>query len=114
MFGRGEKDLKSAETKAGAIAVDDFDFLDHAVEVARLWVENEGPATCIIKPDVLKEPEMFGMLMVDAMRHAARAYAQCYAMPEEEALSRILQGVEMESGTNTTGLDTMQDYGKSN
>lgn len=114
MFGGGKKEIQSAETKAGAIAVDDFDFLDNAVEVARLWVENEGPATCIIQPDVLKEPEMFGMLMVDAMRHAARAYAQCYGMPEEEALSRILQGVEMESGTNTTDLDTVQDFGPAN
>lgn len=114
MFGRGKKVLTSAESKKGAIAVDGFDFLDDATEVARLWVENEGPATCLIQPEVLKEPEMFGMLMVDTIRHAARAYAQCCDLTEDEALSRIWQGVELEKDKHTTGLDTVQDFGPAN
>jgi len=111
MFGDGKKDQTSAETRQGAIAVDDFDFLESSVEVARLWIENEGPATCLIQPDVLQEPEMFGMLMVDTIRHAARAYAQCYGLAEREALTRIWQGVEMESQNTTTDIDTVQDFG---
>ncbi len=116
MFGRGKKDVagQSAETRPGAIAVDEFDFLENAKEVARLWVENNGPATCIIQPDVLAEPETFGLLMVDTIRHAARAYAQCYGIGEEEALARIWNGVAMEQETHTTDLDTVQDSGKPN
>ena len=114
MFGKGKDVQNSAETKAGAIAVDGFDFLNNSSEVARLWVENNGPATCLIQPDVLQEPEMFGMLMVDTVRHAAHAYAQCYGLSEKEAQSRIWQGVEMERDNTTTGLDTVQDFGSTN
>ncbi len=98
------------KSNPNAIDVDGFDFLDNSVEVARLWVESEGPATCLIQPDRLAEPEMFGMLMVDTIRHGARAYAQCHGIAEEEALERIWKGVEMERAHNTTGLDTVQDF----
>lgn len=98
------------KSNPNAIDVDGFDFLENSVEVARLWVENEGPATCLIQPDKLAEPEMFGLLMVDTIRHGARAYAQCYGMSEEEALKRIWDGVDMERSHNTTGLDTVQDF----
>lgn len=94
----------------GEIDVGGFDFLANSTEVARLWVENEGPATCIIQPDKLAEPEMFGMLMVDSIRHGARAYSQCYGMSEEDALKRIWDGVDMERANNTTELDTVQDF----
>lgn len=105
---------KKPRPNPGAISVDEYDFLDNAVEVARLWVENEGPATCIIQPERLAEPEMFGMLMVDTIRHGARAFAQCYGMSEEDALHRIWSGLEMERAHETTGLNTMQDYQKPN
>lgn len=93
-----------------AIAVDDFDFLDQSHEVARLWVEDGAGATCLIQPDKLEQPEMFGMLMVDCIRHAARAYAQAYGMSEADALARIWSGVDAERARNTTDLDTVQDY----
>jgi len=105
MFGR-----KKSASHPGAISIGEYDFLDASVEVARLWVEDNGPATCIIQPERLSEPEMFGMLIVDAVRHGARAYSQCYGMSEEEALTRIWKGVDMERAHNTTGLDTLQDY----
>jgi hypothetical protein len=93
-----------------AISIDGLDLLDNSVEVARLWVENEGPATCIIQPERLAEPEMFGMLMADAIRHGARAFSQCYGMTEDEALSRIWQGVDAERADPTSPLDTIQQY----
>ncbi|MEM8724909.1 MAG: DUF5076 domain-containing protein [Pseudomonadota bacterium] len=98
------------KSNPNAIDVDGFDFLKDSVEVARLWVENEGPATCLIQPDRLEQPEAFGLLIVDTIRHGARAYAQCYGMTEEEALERIWQGVDMERSHHTTGLDTVQDF----
>ena len=93
-----------------AISVAGLDLLDNSVEVARLWVENEGPATCIIQPERLAEPEMFGMLMVDAIRHGARAFSQCYGMTEQDALSRIWRGVDAERADPSSPLDTIQDY----
>lgn len=72
-----------------AIAVDQFDFLDQSHKVARLWVEDGAGATCIIQPENLEMPEMFGMLMVDSVRHGARAYAQAQGISETEALTRI-------------------------
>ena len=99
---------------AHAISVDDYDFLDQSYEVARLWVENKGPATCIIKPDRLVKPEMFGMLMVDCVRHGARAYSQSLGITEGEALERIFAGLDAERDRHTTDLDTVQNYGKAN
>ena len=105
---------KSQGRFANAIAVDDYDFLDQSCEVARLWVENNGPATCLIQPDRLAQPEMFGMLMVDAIRHGARAFAQAHDIRETEALQRIWSGLEAERDRNTTNLDTVQDFEKPN
>lgn len=96
------------------IHVEGYDFLDNSVEVARLWVQNGGPATCIIDPGLLQQPELFGMLMVDTVRHAARAYAQCHGMTEEAALARIWDGLDAERDMNTTPLSTIQDHGKPN
>jgi len=94
------------------IHVEGYDFLDRSLEVARLWVQNGGPATCIIDPTLLREPEMFGMLMVDTVRHAARAYAQCYGMTENAALSRIWDGLGAERDRPTSPLKTIQNHGK--
>jgi len=108
------EEKKSEGRFTNAIAVDDCDFLDQSHEVARLWVENNGPANCLIQPDKLVQPEMFGMLMVDAIRHGARAFAQAHEISETEALQRIWSGLEAERDRNTTDLDTVQDFEKPN
>ncbi len=105
---------QSEPLAARQISVEGYDFLDQSVEVARLWVENDGPATCLIQPERLAEPEMFGMLMVDAIRHAAVAFSQCHGIPESAALARIWTGLDMERGDPTTPINTVQDYGKLN
>jgi Domain of unknown function (DUF5076) len=43
-----------------------------------------------------EEPDMWGLLLVDLARHAARAYARESEMTEEEALNRILDMFEAE------------------
>ncbi|MEP2102479.1 MAG: DUF5076 domain-containing protein [Parasphingorhabdus sp.] len=95
-----------------AISVEQFDFLDQSHEVARLWVEDGAGATCIIQPENLEKPEMFGMLMVDSIRHGARAYAQAQGISEDEALTRIWAGLDAERNHSTTDLDTVQNYEK--
>jgi Domain of unknown function (DUF5076) len=106
--------MTDTETSARAIFVDGLEILDNSYEVARLWVENGGPATCIIQPERLVAPEMFGMLMVDAIRHAAVAFSQCYGTSEAEALARIWSGLDAERDYETSPIETLQDYGKPN
>ena len=43
-----------------------------------------------------KEPDMWGMLLVDIARHAARAYARESDYSEDEALARIVEMFEAE------------------
>ena len=84
-----------------------------AVEVARLWITNGGPATCLIRPDRLAEPEMFGMLMVDAARHAAEAFARHDGLPFGEVLNRIWRSAEQELARQATVALTPQSYERS-
>jgi len=43
-----------------------------------------------------EEPDVWGLLLVDVARHAARAYARETDMSEDEALSRIVEMFEAE------------------
>jgi hypothetical protein len=93
---------KKAGTMPGEIDVSSFDFLKGSVEFARLWNEPDGPQTCIIEPRNLgADPALFGMAMVDAIRHGAKAYAQAVGIAEQDALTRIWQGFDAER-TNPT------------
>jgi len=100
----------SDETHPNAISVEDRGFLDNSYEVARLWVEDGGPATCIIRPDTLVTPEMFGMLMVDTVRHAGRAFAQYLALTETESLARIWAGLDAERDDPCIDIRTIKDF----
>ena len=58
--------------------------------------------TCIIEPRALgADPFLFGMAIVDAVGHGAKAYAHALGIPEEEALARIWEGLDAER-TNPT------------
>ena len=104
---------KSNGARLGQIDVGEFDFLDNSLEFARLWAEPEGPMTAIIEPRHLgADPFLFGMAMLDAIRHAARAYAHAVDISEEQALARIFEGFDAERGNNTTDLHTLQDNGE--
>jgi hypothetical protein len=87
---------------------------DMSVEVARFSVDHDGPATCLIQPDRQAEPEIFGMLTVDAIRQAALAYPQSHGVPEAAALVPICEGLDAESGDPSTPIKPLQDYGKLN
>ena len=47
------------------------------------------------------DPQMWGMLLVDIARHAARVFEKEGVMSEEEALARIVQMFEAELGEPT-------------
>ena len=110
MFGR----RKSAAEHEGAIALDGLDFLGNSREFARLWAEPGGPMTALIVPQNLgADPFLFGMAMVDAARHAARAWSQAVGISEEDALARILEGFDAERGHHTTDLQNPPAEGSS-
>ena len=96
MFGR-----KSAE-REGAIDVAEFGFLEGAEEFARMWASAGAGQTFIIEPRNLgADPFLFGMAMVDAIRHGAKAWAHAIDIPEDEALARIFEGFDAERASPT-------------
>jgi len=67
---------------------------DDAVEVLRAFVVDGGLSIAFTR--AFDEPDMWGMLLVDIARHAARAYAKESAFTEDEALARIIDMFEAE------------------
>ena len=101
--------------RAGEIDLASFDFLDGSVEFARLWSEPDGPQTFIIEPRALgADPFLFGMAMVDCIRHAAIAYSRAVAIGEDQALQRIMEGFEAELGNPTDEPQPLSGDGEPN
>lgn len=96
----------------GAIWVQGSPQITNAVEVARMWIENGGLGTFFIQPDNLETPEMFGMMMTDCVRHAARAFSQRLGISEGQALDRIWQGLDAERDHQTDEPTTIEPYSK--
>ena len=67
---------------------------DDAIEILRVFVLDGGLSMAFQR--AFEEPDMWGLLLVDLARHAARAYARESEMSEEEALGRILDMFEAE------------------
>jgi hypothetical protein len=67
---------------------------DDATEVLRAFVVDGGLSIAFTR--AFEEPDMWGLLLVDIARHAARAYAREAEFTEEEALARILDMFESE------------------
>src|ERR1700682_1785032 len=61
---------------------------DDATEVLRAFVVDGGLSIAFAR--AFEEPDMWGLLLVDIARHAARAYARESDYTEEEALTRIV------------------------
>ena len=79
---------------AGEIDVSAIDALSDADEFLRMWKKPGGAPVCIVDPHGLApDPFVFGMVMVDAIRHAARAWSQAVNIGEEDALARIYEGL---------------------
>ena len=78
---------------------------DDATEVLRAFVLDGGVSIAFTR--AFEEPDMWGLLLVDIARHAARAYARESAYTEEEALTRIIDMFEAEIARPTdTGNTT--------
>ena len=81
----------------GEIDLSGCEFLQSSQEFARLWSEPDGSQTFIIEPKNLgADPALFGMAMVDCLRHAAIAYSRAVGVSEQHALERIMTGFQAE------------------
>jgi hypothetical protein len=67
---------------------------DDAIEILRVFVLDGGLSMAFQR--AFEEPDMWGLLLVDLARHAARAYARESDMSEEEAFGRILNMFQAE------------------
>lgn len=76
-----------------------------AVEVLRAFVLDGGLSISFTR--AFDDPAMWGMMLVDIARHAARAYEKEGAMSEAEALQRITDMFDAELAAVTdAGLTT--------
>lgn len=92
----------------GAIDLtDQQDRLAASTEIARLWVQDGGPGHFIINAYKMPDARMFGMMITDTVRHAARAYAQSLGISEAQAAASIWRGVDEERENHTTELKTI-------
>ena len=67
---------------------------DDATEVLRAFVLDGGLSIAFSR--AFEEPDIWGLLLVDVARHAARAYARESNFTEDEALARIVEMFEAE------------------
>lgn len=67
---------------------------EDATEVLRAFVLDGGLSIAFMR--AFEEPDMWGLLLVDIARHAARAYAREANYSEGEALNRIVEMFEAE------------------
>ena len=78
---------------------------EDATEVLRAFVIDGGLSIAFQR--AFEEPDMWGLLLVDIARHAARAYARESDYSEEDALERIVEMFESEIARPTdTGTTT--------
>ena len=83
---------------------------DDATEVLRAFVVDGGLSIAFTR--AFEEPDMWGLLLVDVARHAARAYARESEYTEEDAMSRILEMFQAEIERPTdTGTTTPRGKG---
>ena len=83
---------------------------DDATEVLRAFVLDGGLSIAFTR--AFEEPDIWGLLLVDVARHAARAYARESEYTEEDALNRILDMFQAEIERPTdTGTTTPRGKG---
>jgi hypothetical protein len=79
---------------------------EDAVEVLRAFVVDGGLSISFMR--AFDDPQMWGMLLVDIARHAARVFAKEGICSEEEALERILSMFDAEVANPTDLGETSQ------
>ena len=93
-----------------AISLENGDLLtDKSHEVMRVWITDGAGSSVWIDAGVLEDPYIFGYLMADTVRHAARAYATTWSTDESKALEAIVAGLSEELRNQFGEITTIQD-----
>jgi hypothetical protein len=83
---------------------------EDAVEVLRAFVVDGGLSIAFMR--AFEEPDVWGMLLVDIARHAARVFEREGVCSEQEALARIVDMFESELARATDrGMTTPRGQG---
>lgn len=91
------------------IKLDRADLLDErSAEVARIWVTDGAGCTVWIDADPLQDPRVFGHLMADTVRHAARAYSSTWSLDENQALQAMVDGLADQLREQFNVLETVR------
>ena len=97
--------------QANQIPLERGDLLtDESFEVARVWITNGAGSSVWIEP-ILEDPHVFGILMADTVRHAAKAYAARDGIEEDAALQAIVDGLGEELREQFNDVTTIQQGG---
>ena len=92
------------------IALEGGDVLsDASAEVARIWVTDGAGSSVWVDATLLRDPQVFGYLMADTIRHAARAYAQTWGGDEGAMLQAIVDGVGGQLRDQFGDIETIQE-----
>ena len=86
------------------IDISSLSHLKGSEEFLRMWAANDagGNVTCVIAPEKLgSDPFLFGIALVDCVRHGAKAWAYFAGISEKDALARIWEGLDAERTSPT-------------
>ena len=107
--------FESGKANQGEIDIAALDWLQGSQEFLRMWNGEQEGLTCLIEPRAIgADPFVFGMAMVDAIRHGAKAYAHAVGVSEEQALGRIWEGFDAERDSPTDEPREIDPNGKPN
>jgi Domain of unknown function (DUF5076) len=105
-----EPDAVSYAEPKNVIVLEKGDNLtDDSSEVARIWITDGAGSSVWINAGLIEDPHVFGYLMADTVRHAARAYAGTWSIDEDEALQHIVSGLGEELREQFETIETIQE-----
>ena len=78
-------------------------------EIMRVWVTNTAGSSVWINAVAIDDPRVFGFLMADTIRHAAKAYSSTWDLDENGALQAIVDGVGEELRDQFSAIETIQE-----
>jgi hypothetical protein len=93
-----------------SISLEQGDVLtDQSHEIMRVWVTNGAGSSVWINAGAIGDPLVFGYLMSDTIRHAARAYATTWSLDEDQALEAIVAGLSAELRNQLGEITTIRE-----
>lgn len=95
-MGKNVESKTTARMKRELVIPPEAETADQAVEVFRGWIINGG-LQCSLLPTIWKKtPEVWGILLADAARHAANAIAEDAGTDSAEIFAKIRISMESE------------------